>query len=581
MVNSLRKVLLATSVILTLSVQAQDLTISVNKKGKVGFVDKSGTVVIKCVYESAYPFEDGYAIVVKSGKSSIIDQTGKVVLPLKYNSISTWNKNLYLIKTKKEQGLAKKSGEIVLEPKYSLISKPNSFGKAWVAQGGKQMTVNKNTCIYNAKIGIIDSEGKILVTPKYKGLYEFSLSGRIYPILKEGFGLKFSQYFVKDTLTTDCSYLGFNTSASVEGCGIMDGSGKEIVKKGLYDMVMLPKNGMVRYYDIKKEKVTCGYHDLSTGKGFVAATFDGAFNEITYWSHGDFTGSVAPVNGQAWSFIDKTGKVVRTGYKNISHSEVFGLWSAQEDNGKAVVFDENNNDISELAGYEQVILPNTEGDKEIFMIKKNNLFGGVDRKGITVIPFKYDLAAASRYDYIPVKKDGKWGAVSPSGETKVPVSFADVIYPSERDAKDVWVIKADKLYYHYNIPNRKISKVGYENASNFQKGVAHVGPVNMVLDNTEVNRAQVYEPNTSQAIIDTVNVDKHRTAFGYLLTTDDQWLMDRPVSTLYVDKVINLIKALGSRQPSEAEKKNIMLEVTRENRSYGLKSVLSEDEWNY
>lgn len=83
----LRKILMVASVTFACVAQAQDLTIHVNKKGKVGFVDKNGAEVIKCAYESAYPFSGGYAIVTKSGKSGIIDERGKVVLPLKYTSI--------------------------------------------------------------------------------------------------------------------------------------------------------------------------------------------------------------------------------------------------------------------------------------------------------------------------------------------------------------------------------------------------------------------------------------------------------------------------------------------------------------
>lgn len=80
----LRKIILLASVLFASAIQAQDLTIHVDKKGKVGFVDNSGKIVVKCEYESATPFENGYSIVTKSQKSGVIDQTGKVVLPLKY-----------------------------------------------------------------------------------------------------------------------------------------------------------------------------------------------------------------------------------------------------------------------------------------------------------------------------------------------------------------------------------------------------------------------------------------------------------------------------------------------------------------
>ena len=35
--------------------------------------------------------------------------------------------------------------------------------------------------------------------------------------------------------------------------------------------------------------------------------FEKPLQEITYWTHGDFIGRTAPVNGTAWSFIDMKG----------------------------------------------------------------------------------------------------------------------------------------------------------------------------------------------------------------------------------------------------------------------------------
>ena len=53
--------------------EAQDLTIMVNQKGKVGFADLSGNEVIKCKYESAQPFKDGIAIVETVSPSYTIE----------------------------------------------------------------------------------------------------------------------------------------------------------------------------------------------------------------------------------------------------------------------------------------------------------------------------------------------------------------------------------------------------------------------------------------------------------------------------------------------------------------------------
>ena len=258
---------------LVLNLQAQELIIHVNQKGKVGFVDQSGREVISCKYESAFPFNDGLAIVMKSGKYGLVNSSGKEVLPLKYTSISSWNENLYIIKDGKKMGLADHSGIIVLKPQYSQISKANCYGKALIAVGGKTATDDNKNYLNGAKYGIIDVEGNVLVQAKYKGLYEFSFDAKeMYPFY-EGMRLRYSYHYISDTLQTNCEYLGYsNNSSNIYSAGLMDGKGKEIIKPGLYTYIMLPKSDMARYYISKKKETICGYHNLRTGKSFKATS---------------------------------------------------------------------------------------------------------------------------------------------------------------------------------------------------------------------------------------------------------------------------------------------------------------------
>ena len=54
-----------------------------------------------------------------------------------------------------------------------------------------------------------------------------------------------------------------------------------------------------------------------------------------------------------------------------------------------------------------------------------------------------------------------------------------------------------------------------------------------------------------------------------------------PITLAFKDKVLAKLKAYGNRPLNETEKKDILLDLTKEYRSYGLKETLSEDEWNY
>lgn len=578
----LNKLLCLATLGLSLSIQAQDLKILVNKKGQIGFADQNGNEVIKCQYESAQPFKDGVAIVTKAKKSGIIDATGKVLLPLKYTQISSWNKELYLIKSGKKMGLADRQGTVVLPANYSHISKPNCYNKALIALGGKATPNDKKTYMANAKYGIIDNRGNILVTPKYKGLYEFSFDGTNEMPFYEGKRLEHSYHNTVDTLVTDCSYLGFSPNAlSIYNAGVMDGNGKELVKPNLYYFVMQPKNGMVRYYISKKKQTICGYHNIATGKGFQAKQFDSNIDNIKYWTHGDFIGDIAPVNGDSWSFIDKDGNTLRTGLKSLKYSPILGLWAAKNSSGKWDVFDNVNNNVDLLSGFEDINFPAKEGDKEIFSMMKDGKYGCIDRNGKTVVRFEYEKAMSNTYDVIPVKENGKWGLLSADNTLLIPTDYADLRLPSERNAKHFWVMKSDSLYYHYNLITKKLSKIGYKGVYNFDKDFAYVVPEDMkVLDN-QINRAQIYAPFTEKATIDKADMNKFTKSFVYIVNTKDEVVFDLPVSTMYMKTVKEEIEKRGDKHLTSNEKKALLLKVTRENRSYDLKSVLGEEEWDY
>lgn len=577
------KTLLCLAIVLSATIaKAQELNIIVNQKGKVGYVDKDGNEVIKCQYESAQPFSDGAAIVTKAGKQGIINTSGKVLLPLKYTQILPWNKDLYIIKDGKKVGLTDHQGKIVLPADYSHISKPNCYGKALIALGGKATSNEKKTYMANAKYGIIDIKGNILITPKYKGFYEFSFDGKNQYPYYEGKRLLFTHHYTVDTLVTDCSYIGYSgNNISIYNAGIMDGNGKELLKTGLYTLVMKPQDGMVRYYTVKKKQTLCGYYNLNTGKGFQAAIFDNAIDKMNFWSHGDFTGDIAPVNGQSWSFIDKAGKSLRSGYTSLKHSQTTEMWAAKNENNKWDVFDNSNNDVANLSGFNDINFPVNNGDKEIYTVLKNGRYGCITRSGDTVLPFEYEQALGNNFDMIAVRKNGKWGLVSASNICLIPTEYANIVLPSERNARHFWVMKSDSLYYHMNLTTDMLAQKGYKTVTNFTDGIAHVAPSDMKVEDTQVNRAQMFVPNTPKATIDALDMAKSANAFGYLINTDDVLLIDIPVSALYRDAVVRELNTLRGAIPTETEKKNILLKVTRENRSYDLQSTIGEDEWNF
>lgn len=563
------------------ALSAQDYTIKVNNKGKVGFVDAKGNEVVKCKYESAFPFSEGVAVVVKSGKYGVINDKGKEIVPTSYDIISPWAGNLFLVKKGKKCGLVNKQGKVVLPANYTMVSKPNKYGKALIAKGGKQTTSGRSSYLQNAKFGIIEESGKVLIPASYKGLYEFASPMQGYYPYYEGTSLKFTNHCFGDTLETDCAYVGYSKNGfSTEKAGILDGNGKIKLKEGVYTYVMEPKSDMVRCYTKEKKRTKCGYHNLQTGKGFTAKTFPQQLKELNFFSHGDFCGSVAPVNGETWSFIDKSGKELHTGYSNIRHSSAKHLWAAEKGNAWDV-FDEDGKLKETLSGYEDIILPLVEGDDDIFCVKKNGKYGAINNNGNKVLDFDYDGSKGMVYGTIGVCKDGKWGILSTSENTIVPIQHNDVKMPDSRNATHYWVMEDDLKYHHYNVKSGKTAEQGFVTVTNFVDGVALVVPENMVVENTTLNRALLFPPLTDQKTINTSDVQSQQTQFFFLLDENDEFVIQVPVTSYYKDAVLKKAKALGKHKLSEREQKDIILSVTRDNRSYDMQMPISETEWNY
>lgn len=558
---------------------AQELRIIVDKKGKVGFSDTNGNEIIKCQYESAAPFENGVAIVTKSKKSGMIDAMGNVLLPLKYSKITRWNDNLYLVTSGKKLGLVSNDGKVVLKPSYTQISKPNCYGRALIAAGGKTMKSDKSTYMLGAKYGIIDADGNVLVPAKYKALYEFAVQPAS-KFVNAGAALLVSVHSTTDTLITDCSYLGYNTQLSASQAGVMDGHGQVLLKNKKYATVYMPQSGMIAYRDNKnKKEMSFGYYNIETGKEIQVGRFAASYSN---WTHGNFTGNIAVVNnGVIASFIDKEGKTIRTGYSEAGYNATSKLWKALNASQTWDIFDENGNDVTVLSGFESLLFPVGVNDVELFTVEKNAKSGCIDRNGNVAVPFEYDDATGLHYGVVGVRKGDKWGAVSHENKLVIPIEYTNFKLPNECGTIDFWVQKNDKLYYHLNTASGKLSDKGYPSVNNFHDGVAFVSTNDMKIRNTTANRALLFAPNTAKETIDAAIPQSNVGSFGYIVDTEDNVLMDIPVSNLYFDRVTEELRKFGTKKLTSADKKRIILNVTRDNRTYDLKSVLDEDEWDY
>lgn len=599
-----------------LPMAAQELKIQIDEKGRVGYSDLQGNNVIKCKYDAALPFENGFAQVGKGNRYGFINTEGKEVLPLKYEEIESWNGDIYKVKSGKNYGLVKRDGTILLPVFYTHISSLNCYGKAWVSVGGKATTINNKLCMQGCKKGVVNQEGKLLIEAKYMGLYEFSDKVVLYSTpYGEGYLLEHTNNPLADTLKTDCKYMGYSKNFySTQQAGVLDENGQVLMKNGLYTWIAKPASDMVRYYQIKGKKVTCGYHNLNTGKGFSVNVINSKLADVKYWTHGDFTGSIAPVNSMnGWRFINKDGAEVKSGFNKIKHGLVSGLWAGYTATD-CQFFDEEGNIKFADAGLTDVNFPVDKEDANLISVKKGNLWGVIDCAGNDVIAPQYDLLTAPKYGWMGAMKDGKWGYIRSDGTPVVECHYNNVLLIEKPEPQNIWVQKADNLWYNYNCQSNTVSEQGYKNVTNFVDGLAWVRPEGFSVPENNLTRAMVDMESLMAEKIDSAKSNVKNAAtrknlfvgsstttgntsktpatkkvlfsdqvnnFGIIISADNQVMFNAPLAINLYPEAAKIINSYYKRPLKQGETNKVALYLTRDKRSYRLAEVLGEENWDF
>lgn len=144
-----------------------DIYLPVKENNLWGYIDKAGKVIIKPQFQFVGKFgEDGFAIAQKNDKLGFIDEKGKTVVPFKYTEIKYLRSDIFAIKAEK-WGLFHKTKGQILPSEYDSIH-------AIYLKNGYNIIQQIILCKKNDKVGVVDIEGKILVSPKYDNFLFYS-----------------------------------------------------------------------------------------------------------------------------------------------------------------------------------------------------------------------------------------------------------------------------------------------------------------------------------------------------------------------------------------------------------------------
>lgn len=451
--------LLGTSAVLAEQNPASDA------KGRWGYVNEYGTVVIKQEYDAALPFQNGYAKVCKKGKWGIIDQSGKYLLKPEYTEIQDFFNGIAVIKKDDKYGYIREDFTFLIPCKYSSIGSFNSQGLVWV-QDGK-------------KYGILKRDGSVFLEPKWAAIGIFALKETTeykYPHIKNQTKVFETHvkldgpfhYIVKKDI--DCDFLsqlpenpkGYWFAKNKEGwsAGIMDPNGNVVLNACKFYTSFYPTNGLI----LISQGSNYNFYNPTTGKKLLKKDVDDAMS---------FHDGIAIVrikykkNVYKFKFINPQGNDV-TG---IEYDQIF-----PQVNGVYITYNNGKYGMCDIDGKE-ILQPEfasiagTKGDLWAAS-KDGNKYGYINNNGDFQIPAIYDYTHhIEQGNSCFVKRNNKWGVINPWGEEIVPIKWDDLLETTEEDPEFVWVGTTDgenKTFKPFNTKTHKVQfESNYSGAWNF------------------------------------------------------------------------------------------------------------------
>ena len=439
------------------------------KDGKktIGFINKSGALVIPMSFQEARSFSEKLAAVKKNGKWGFINPAGAMVIPAIYEDAGSFSNGLAAVSKKKasgtetytKYGYINKAGKQVLPFDYDeagefkntapdfyeaivtkgfvpmLISKTGEditffpgidddmiiTNLQWVNESGNSLYVGVKESYHGVNYGVYSSFATVFVVkPQYSEiqLIEEPNTGTEFFFVKKYNSLGLVRKY-GDEIPAVYDHIQFNDT-------LVYAIDKIKVEN---DQVV---GGAFSLYDLDLKRITKKEYDQITGffDGLAKVKFGGKVGFINkkgvevipleYDDAGNFSSGMAAVlkNGKV-GVINKTGEVIIPfEYENIGTFS--GGYAYYQKNGKRGIINVSGNKITE-AVFED--LGNFSCGLAQFV--KDKKVGFLNTKGETVVDAKYDIALPFADSLALVSVNKKAGFIDVSGNLVIPIKYDD------------------------------------------------------------------------------------------------------------------------------------------------------------
>lgn len=354
--------------------QAQDTLLPVKSHGQWGFINRSGKVVIPLEYDGVDPFQAGslFTKAVKNHKVLVISRTNAVIAETEFENLHVLNDSLLIILSHGKWGLYTINNVNILPPVYKRIR---------ITDRSYLILRTDTGC------GISDLQGKIIIPIRYDSITRTPTG---FVVIKNGLQGVYTSTGHK-VLDTYCA----NVYRGAAACyfylhnglwGAVDDSGKSILEDEWNSLtgisnafIKLQKDDHVYLYSTVLRKIIDSASDDYSwlGSRYVLTTFQGMYG-----------------------LINERGKVIaKPVYKKIEPLDVFSF-KVQTDNGIGIV--DTNGNIIGRPQYDN-IMPFAG---PLALVQIADWWGGINRRGVEVIPVKYDYLELFR-NSVKAYMDGK------------------------------------------------------------------------------------------------------------------------------------------------------------------------------
>lgn len=287
---------------------------SIEIKGKFGYINQHGELVIPAIYDLAMPFNEGHAVVALNLQPCLINENNERTIDTGlYRQIGTYSGGMCMVENfKREKMYADRQGNILIKlPAWVYEARPFNQGLAVVSKEilHSEVKYGREIVTVTYRFGYIDEKGNLLSELIYDDCADFA-EGYARAILKGRFGL------LDTKLQTVIPFKFSQISAPSENKVIVNDNGKfgifdlnenRWLIKCAYPLILDYNDGMAAFLD-KKNKF-----------GFLNAEGKIAIKP-QYVNVNPFSEGLAGVFIEGkWGFINKQNQlVIRPMFDNVA-----------------------------------------------------------------------------------------------------------------------------------------------------------------------------------------------------------------------------------------------------------------------